>query len=87
MFGNTWFPHLAITMFITRVCYPREGVCGVSECKIFSYIRRLGTFWGRGDQKNAYVGGMKIFFFWGGGGHCRIGLFLAVTSMHFRDFC
>ena len=27
-----------------------------------------------------------FFFFWGGGGHHKIGLYLGVISMHFRDF-
>ena len=59
---------------------------------IFSYIRRLGSFflfkilnfnvfWG--FQKNKCFLGMKILliFF---RGHHKIGLYLGVTSMHFR---
>ena len=60
----------------------------------FSYIRRLGPFFGVkflnfnifwGFQKNEYFLGMKILwiFFWG---HPIIGLVLGVISMYFRVF-
>ena len=61
---------------------------------IFSYIRRLGSFfvvqnfefqyfWG--FQKNKYFLGYEDFvdIFWG---HHKIGLYLGVISMHFRVF-
>ena len=61
---------------------------------IFSYIRRLGPFFGGqisefniflGFQKNEYILGMKILwiFFWG---HPKIGLVLGVISMYLRVF-
>ena len=61
---------------------------------IFSYIRRLGSFYGvqnfeflyfGGFQRNEYfLGGMKIslFKFWG---HHRIGLYLGVISLVLRS--
>ena len=59
---------------------------------IFSFIRRLGSFfWSKilnfnillGFQKNDFLGGMKILWvcFWD---HHKIGLSLRVNSMHFR---
>ena len=62
--------------------------------EIFSYIRRLGSFfWVQnfefhyfwGFQKNEYFVGYEDFvdIFWG---HHEIGLYLGVISMHFRFF-
>ena len=43
-----------------------------------------------GGFRNVYIfGGMKIlcgYFFFGGGGHDKIGLVLGVSSMYFRVF-
>ena len=63
---------------------------------IFSYIRRLGQFFGFkilnfnffigfSEKKMNIFGGMKIswLFFWG---HHKIGLYLGFISMHFRVF-
>ena len=61
---------------------------------IFSYIRRLGPFFGfkilnfnifLGFQKNKYFMGYENFvdIFWG---HHKIGLYLEVISMHFKVF-
>ena len=61
---------------------------------MFSYIRRLGSFfvgfkiWNFNIfgvfQKNEYFWGMKTLWicFWG---HHKIGLYLGVISMHFRS--
>ena len=61
-------------------------------------IRRLGSyfgvqniefpyfFWGGGFQKNVYFGGWVDFVDIFLGGHHKIGLYLGVISMHFRDF-
>ena len=65
---------------------------------IFSYIRRLGSFFGLkilnfnisnilwGFQKNKYVWGYEDFvdIFWGG--HHEIGLYLGDSSMHLMGF-
>ena len=59
---------------------------------IFSYIRRLGSFFGVqnfefqyfwGFQKNKYFFGYEDFvdIFWG---HDKIGLYLGVIPMHFK---
>ena len=61
---------------------------------IFSYIRRLGSFWGIqnfefhyfwGFQKNEYFGGYEDFVDILGGSS-QIGLNLGVISLHFRVF-
>ena len=70
---------------------------GEGGTQIFSYIRRLGSFFvvqkfefqylfifffgGGGVQKNDYYCGMTIL-----GGHHKIGLYLGVISMQFRIF-
>ena len=62
---------------------------------IFSYIRRLGSFfwvkycefqyfWGFSEKINMFWG-MKILWIFLGGHH-KIGLYLGVISMHFRFF-
>ena len=64
---------------------------------IFSYIRRLGSFFGVQNFDFQYFWGFsekEIFFFGGGyedfvdifGGHHKIGLYLGVISMHFGVF-
>ena len=66
---------------------------------IFSYIRRLGTFfwvqnfvsfqifffWGGGGSENYFFLGCEDFvdIFWG---YSKIGLYLGVISMHFMVF-
>ena len=63
---------------------------GVGVTLIFSYIRRLGSFfWVQNFEFQYFWGFQKIFlgmkilwiFF---GGHHKIGLYLGVSSMHFR---
>ena len=61
----------------------------------FSHIRRFGSFfWVQNFEFQYFLGvfrkinifgGMKILWiiFWG---HYKIGLYLVVISMHFRDF-
>ena len=77
---------------ICNVVYSPGG-----DTLIFSYIRRLGSFFGvknfefhyfgggGGVQKNEYFLGYEDFvdIF---GGHHKIGLYLVVISMHFRVF-
>ena len=60
--------------------------------EIFIYIRRLGPFLGVQNLEFQYffggfrniiiLGGMKILWIY----HNKIGLFLEVISIHFRDF-
>ena len=64
---------------------------------IFSYIRRLGSFFGVQNLNfnifflvfrkinTLYIWGMKILWIFLGGHH-KIGLYLVVISMHFRVF-
>ena len=61
---------------------------------MFSYVRRLGSFFGvskfefiyiLGFQKNKYFWGMKILWILFRGHH-KIRLYLGVISMHFRVF-
>ena len=73
-------------------------VLGGGGTLVFSYIRRLGSFFGVQKFEFQY-----FIFFWGGGGsefffggyenlkiyfwgHRKIGLYLGVISMHFRVF-
>ena len=64
---------------------------------IFSYIRRLGSFflvknfefqYFLGFSEKMIFWGMKILwiFFFLGGGHHKIGLYLGIISLHFRVF-
>ena len=65
---------------------------------IFAYICMLQSLFGfkilnfnifKGFQKNEYFLGYEDFvdfFFWGGGGHQKVGLYFGVISMHFRVF-
>ena len=63
---------------------------------VFSYIRRLGSFFGLKTLNfNIFLGFSEklIIYFWGMkilwiffGGHHKIGLYLGVISMHFRVF-
>ena len=67
---------------------------GRGRTLLFSYIRRLGSFLGVQNFVFQYFGGFseKLIFFryedlWiFFGGHHKIGLNLAVISMHFRVF-
>ena len=85
-------PNLASSQKVNwHVCVfkPQEGTL------IFSYIRRLGSFFGGSKfwfsiflgvfRKNNIFGGIKNLwiFFWG---HHKIGLYLGVISIHFRVF-
>ena len=83
----------------SKICVKSPGVCvggGGGGTLIFSYIRRLGSFfWFKilkfnifgGFQKNKYFLGYEDFvdIF---GGHQKIGLhvYLGVIYMHVRDF-
>ena len=70
-----------------------RGGGGGGGTLIFSYIRRLGSFFCSkfrisiflGFSENKYFLDMKILwiFIWG---HHKIGLYLGVNSLHFRVF-
>ena len=74
---------------------PQQG--GGGGTLIFSYIRRLGSFfgvqnfefhyfWGFSEKMNIFwrIKILWIFLFFGG--HHKIGLYFGVISMHLRDF-
>ena len=76
------------------VCVCVCGGGGGGGTLIFSYMRRLGSFFGvqnfrfnifGGFRKNEYFWGYEAFkdIFWG---HHKIGLYLGVLSMHYRVF-
>ena len=51
----------------------------------FSYVHRLGSFFGVQNFESHYLLGFseKLTFFWG---HHKIGLYLGVISMYFKVF-
>ena len=76
----------------TLVVFNEGGVGGGTL--IFSYIHRLGSFFGfkilnltifGGFQKKYFFGGMKILWIFLRGHH-EIGLYSGVISMYFRAF-
>ena len=81
----TWVPYRLLAGFHTG---------GGGGTLIFSYIRRVGSFFGfkilnfnifGGFQKNEYFWGYEDFvdMFWG---HHKFGLYLGGISMHLRVF-
>ena len=82
---------LSIRISVGWLC---PGGGGGGGTLIFSYISRLGSFFGFkilnfnifwDFQKNEYFWGIKILWIFLGGHH-KIGLYLGVISMHFMVF-